>query len=52
VAQLQVHLTAERVLAHILLVEMDAQNAIHQITTTTATHQAAVIAGLPPPAAT
>jgi hypothetical protein len=52
VAQLQVHLTAERVLADILLVEMGAPNAIHQIITTTATHQAVVIAGLPPPAAT
>ena len=51
VAQLQVHLTAERVLAHILLVEMDAQNAIHQIITTTTTHQAVATAGLPPPAA-
>jgi len=51
VAQLQVHLTAERVLADILLVEMGAPNAIHQIITTTATHQAVVIAGLPPPPA-
>jgi len=50
VAQLQVHLTAERVLADILLVKMGAQNAIHQIITTTTTHQAVVIAGLPPPA--
>ena len=50
VAQLQVHLTAERVLADILLVEMGAPNAIHQIITTTATHQVVVIAGLPPPA--
>jgi len=51
VAQLRVHLTAERVLADILLVEMGAPNAIHQIITTTATHQVVVIAGLPPPAA-
>ena len=50
VAQLQVHLTAERVLADILLVKMGAQNAIHQIITTTTTHQAVVIAGLLPPA--
>ena len=52
VAQLQVHLTAERVLADILLVEMGAPNAIHQIITTTATHQVVVIAGPPPLAAT
>jgi len=51
VAQLQVQLIAERAIAQIILVKMDAPNAIHQIITTTATHQAAVvIAGLPPQA--
>jgi len=52
VAQLQVQLIAERAIAQIILVKMGAPNAIHQIITKTATHQAVVIAGLPPRAAT
>jgi len=52
VAQLQVQLIAERAIVQIILVKMGAPNAIHQIITTTATHQAVVIAGLPPLAAT
>jgi len=47
VAQLQVQLTAEPAIAQIILVKMGAPNAIHQAT---ATHQAVVIAGLPPQA--
>jgi len=50
VAQLQVQLIAERAIAQIILVKMGAPNAIHQVITRTAIHQAVVIVGLPPPA--
>jgi len=52
VARLPVLLTAERAIAQTILVKMGAPNAIHQIITTTATHQVVVIAGPPPLAAT
>merc|ERR1712038_1721202 len=40
VAQLQAQLTAEHAIVQIILVKTGAPNAIHQIITTTATHQA------------